>query len=72
MSELRVAHRLSAKLGRDVVLGGTSVETPAKFMAQLLALEPAAEVGSLEIESLSVSGGTPRHASASSTPRKRW
>lgn len=31
-SEMRVAHRLSTKLGRDVVLGGTGVETPAVFM----------------------------------------
>lgn len=37
-SELRSAHRLTAKLGRDVMVGGTSVVTPEKFMKQLCAL----------------------------------
>ena len=31
-SEMRSVHRLSARLGRDVFLGGTSVETPARFL----------------------------------------
>lgn len=31
-SEMRCAHRLSTRLGRDVFLGGTSVETPPAFL----------------------------------------
>lgn len=34
-SEMRVAHRLSAKLGRDVFVGGTSIESPHSFMAHV-------------------------------------
>lgn len=34
-SELRVAHVLSAKLGRDIILGSTSVETPTTFLNRL-------------------------------------
>jgi syntaxin-binding protein 1 len=70
-SELRTAHRLTAKLGRDVVLGGTSVETPAKFMAQVLDLAPAPEVGALEIESLSISGTSGRQSNSVGTPKRR-
>ena len=34
-SEVRVIHALSAKLGRDIVLGGTSVCTPTSFIQSL-------------------------------------
>ena len=37
-SELRVAHRLAARSGRDVLLGGTGIQTPAHFIEQLVAL----------------------------------
>lgn len=51
-SEMRCAHKLSAKLGRDVVLGGTGIETPAKFLKHAYALgstEPP-KIGVFEIE----------------------
>ena len=35
-SEMRVAHLLSKKLGRDVVLGGTSIDEPEVFLKNLL------------------------------------
>lgn len=37
-SEMRCAHRLSGRLGRDVFLGGTSVETPARFLRHVVDL----------------------------------
>ena len=37
-SELRSAHRLTAKLGRDVFIGGTDVQTPEKFLRQVMSL----------------------------------
>ena len=37
-SELRVVHRLAARSGRDVILGGTSIQTPANFMRQVVSL----------------------------------
>lgn len=37
-SEVRCAHELSAALGREVVVGATSVDTPAEFLANLGAL----------------------------------
>ncbi|KAL4529037.1 hypothetical protein Ndes2526B_g06871 [Nannochloris sp. 'desiccata'] len=37
-SELRVAHRMAARTGRDVLLGGTSVQTPSKFIQQVVSL----------------------------------
>jgi syntaxin-binding protein 1 len=37
-SELRVVHRMTAKTGRDVLLGGTSVQTPINFIQQVVAL----------------------------------
>lgn len=35
-SEMRVAHLLSKKLGRDIVLGGTSIDEPEIFLKNLL------------------------------------
>lgn len=51
-SEMRVAHRLSTKLGRDVVLGGTGVETPALFLrhSYQLGSESPPRIGVFEIE----------------------
>jgi syntaxin-binding protein 1 len=37
-SELRVAHRMTARTGRDVLLGGTSVQTPINFIQQVVSL----------------------------------
>lgn len=34
-SEMRVAHTLSKRLGRDIVLGGTSLDEPATFLRNL-------------------------------------
>ncbi|PRW58349.1 SM Sec1-family [Chlorella sorokiniana] len=51
LSEMRCAHRLSAKLGRDVFLGGTSVETPARFMRHV------ADLTSSDHLALEVDGG---------------
>ena len=34
-SEVRVAHQLSKKLQRDVLLGGTSIDNPATFLGKL-------------------------------------
>lgn len=34
-SEIRAAHRLSGRLGRDVLIGGTDILTPAEYMDQL-------------------------------------
>ena len=34
-SELRTAHLLSAKLGRDIILGSTSIDTPTAFLNRL-------------------------------------
>ena len=50
-SELRVVHRLTARTGRDFLLGGTSVQTPAKFINQVVSLGVEQEaVRALEIE----------------------
>lgn len=35
-SEMRVAHMLSKRLGRDIVLGGTSLDDPDTFLKNLL------------------------------------
>ena len=47
-SELRSAHRLTGKLGRDIMVGGTSVVTPGKFMQQLVALGNAPEMAAMQ------------------------
>lgn len=51
-SEIRAVHRLSARLNRDIYLGSTNVETPARYLADLAALsQPVPEgAGALEIE----------------------
>jgi syntaxin-binding protein 1 len=41
-SEVRVAHQLAGKLGRDVTLGATSIDTPASFLAHMRSLSGAA------------------------------
>jgi hypothetical protein len=41
--------RLSTRLGRDIVLGGTSVETPAKFLRHVLDLSTP-DHAALEVE----------------------
>lgn len=50
LSEMRCAHRLSARLGRDVFLGGTSVETPASFMRHVADLSAPAPHTALEVD----------------------
>jgi syntaxin-binding protein 1 len=62
-SELRCAHRLTAKLGRDVLLGATNVQTPGKFLQQVMALGTNANnIAPVEIDggSLGTSGGRRR------------
>lgn len=56
-SEMRTAHRLSAKLGRDVFLGGTSVVTPARFLRNVAELSAPPEHTALEIDGSSGGGG---------------
>ena len=34
-SEMRVAHKLTARTGREVLLGGTTVDNPSVFLRQL-------------------------------------
>lgn len=34
-SEMRVAHKLSVKLGREILIGSTSCDTPATFLKSL-------------------------------------
>lgn len=34
-SETRAAHKLSAKLMREIIIGGSSLNTPAQFLEQL-------------------------------------
>ncbi|KAL4443933.1 hypothetical protein ABPG75_011670 [Micractinium tetrahymenae] len=56
-SEMRTAHRLSARLGRDVFLGGTSVVTPARFLRHVTELSAAPEHAALEIDGGGGGGG---------------
>jgi syntaxin-binding protein 1 len=63
-SELRTAHRLTARLGRDVFLGGTSVLTPKAYLRSLLSLTAERQVGALEVEA-----PPPRGAAASARRR---
>ncbi|KAK9906798.1 hypothetical protein WJX75_008240 [Coccomyxa subellipsoidea] len=50
-SESRAAHKLSAKLNRDIIIGGSSLNTPQEFVEQLKELGSAPEHTALEIES---------------------
>ena len=34
-SEMRVAHKLSQRLGREIIVGGTTVDNPAQFLSHL-------------------------------------
>ena len=34
-SEMRVAHKLTARMGREVLLGGTTVDNPSVFLRRL-------------------------------------
>ncbi len=34
-SETRAAHKLSAKLNRDIIIGGTTLDTPSDFLEHL-------------------------------------
>ena len=34
-SETRAAHKLSAKLNRDIIIGGTTLDTPSEFLDHL-------------------------------------
>ena len=34
-SEMRVAHKLTARTGREVLLGGTTVDNPSVFLRRL-------------------------------------
>ena len=56
-SEMRCAHRLSARLGRDVFVGGTSVETPARFLRHVADLSAAPEHLALEVDGGGGGGG---------------
>lgn len=52
-SEMRAAHRLSARLGRDVFLGSTHIETPTRFLADLSSIETpssSTSVAAFELE----------------------
>lgn len=49
-SEMRVAHKLSAKLGREILIGSTSCDTPTTFLKSLQNL------GSLEQVALEIDG----------------
>ncbi len=40
-SEVRVAHQLAGRLGRDVTLGATSIDTPATFLSHMRSLSGA-------------------------------
>ena len=55
-NEMRCAHRLSTRLGRDIFLGGTSVETPARFMRNVLDLSTASHLA-LELDGGGGGGG---------------
>lgn len=60
-SELRIVHRLSARTGRDFVLGGTSVQSPAKFIEQVVSLGAEQQTAAaLEIEQPKVGGKSVR------------
>lgn len=49
-SEIRTAHKLSVKLGREVLLGSTSMETPTSFLNKLSELgSPTPDMTALEI-----------------------
>ena len=39
-SEMRVAHKLSAKLGREILIGSTSCDTPTTFLKSLQVTPP--------------------------------
>ena len=49
-SEMRAVHRTAARLGRDIVLGGTSVETPATFLRAVAELSAPPEAVALEVD----------------------
>ena len=40
-SEMRVAHKLSAKLGREILIGSTSCDTPTTFLKSLQVAPPS-------------------------------
>ncbi|CAM8957018.1 unnamed protein product [Rhodiola kirilowii] len=48
-SELRVCHKLTAKLKREVVLGSTSIDDPAQFITKLKMLSQELSVDDLHI-----------------------
>lgn len=48
-SEMRVVHKLSSTLQRDIVLGGTSVETPQTFIQQLSGLSQSIDYEAVKI-----------------------
>ncbi|CAK0753523.1 hypothetical protein CVIRNUC_002227 [Coccomyxa viridis] len=49
-SETRAAHKLSVKLNRDIIIGGTTLDTPSEFLEHLKELGNAPESSSLEVE----------------------
>lgn len=57
LSEMRVAHRTSARLGRDVFLGGTSLQTPARFLRAAADLSSPPEHLALEVDGGGGGGG---------------
>ncbi|KAK9819584.1 hypothetical protein WJX72_000024 [[Myrmecia] bisecta] len=52
-SEMRVAHKLSAKLGREIILGGSTVDTPAGFLKHLKGLSSLEQVA-IDMDSFSI------------------
>lgn len=40
-SETRAAHKLSAKLNRDIIIGGTTLDTPSEFLEHLKVIHKA-------------------------------
>ena len=40
-SETRAAHKLSAKLNRDIIIGGTTLDTPSEFLDHLKVIHNA-------------------------------
>ena len=55
-NEMRCAHRLSTRLGRDIFVGGTSVETPARFLRNVLDLSTSSHLA-LEVDGGGGGGG---------------
>lgn len=49
-SELRVCHKLTTKLNREVILGSSSLDDPAQFVEKLKLLTPSTEISLDDVE----------------------